>query len=229
MPGELHALDLLPREFAPTVRDRRRWRLRIAWFGDQRTFRLLKRIESDRAAVGTSAVSGNSTGWLIRYRDELRWAIQHSHLEPIKLYLTQCPPEMVPLAVWLWGRCADRFRLYGLSSFCRDPSPTVRKHVAKALWRLEAWSLLADMAAAFPDDEKIHWFANAPISHGPFEERLANFKRNIDDSHADEVVLPSRMPFWAAERAWGYTPPKSVALIHRMLRRIRHWVRWGAG
>ena len=24
-----------------------------------------------------------------------------------------------------------------------------------------------------------------------------------------------------------YTPPKSVRLIRRMLRRIRHWVRWG--
>jgi hypothetical protein len=134
---------------------------------------------------------------------------------------------MVPIAIWLWGKCADRFRLYGLSGFCYYRSPMVRKHVAKALRRLEAWSLLDDMAAAFPDDEKIRWFASAPISHGPFAERLANFKRNVDDSHAGEVVTPSRMPFWAAERAWDLTPPKGVHLIRRMLRRIRHWVRWG--
>jgi hypothetical protein len=189
---------------------------------------LLKKIEFERpAAISSSALREAPSGWLLPYRDEFRWAIQHGRLEPIKLYLTRCPLEMVPVAIWLWGKCADRFRLYGLSGFCYYQSPLVRKQVAKALRRLEAWSLLDDMVAAFPDDEKIRWFANAPISHGPFAERLANFKRNVDDSHADEVVTPSRMPFWAAERSWDLTPPKSVRLIRRMLRRIRHWVRWG--
>jgi hypothetical protein len=227
MPDEFHATEFLPREFAPTPRDLRRWERRRV--SDWRTFGLLKRIESQRtSAIKAAALRAAPSGWLLPYRDEFRWAIQHSRLEPIKLYLTQCPLDMVPIAIWLWGKCADRFRLYGLSGFCYYRSPMVRKHVAKALRRLEAWSLLDEMAAAFPDDEKIRWFANAPISHGPFEERLENFKRNVDDSHAGEVVTPSRMPFWAAERVWDYTPPKSVALIRRMLQRIRHWVRWRA-
>ncbi|HEY3393963.1 MAG TPA: hypothetical protein VGK58_14720 [Lacipirellulaceae bacterium] len=228
MSDEFHATEFLPREFAPTPRDRRRWRYRIAWFGDRRTFGLLKRIESERtSAIIAAAVRAAPHGWLLPYRDDLRWAIHHSRLEPIKLYLTQCPDEMVPIAIWLWGKCADRFRLYGLSAFCYDRSPMVRKHLAKALWRIEAWSLLDEMVRAFPDDEKIRWFANAPISHGPFEERLAVFKRNVDDSHAGDVATPSRMPFWTAERVWVYTPPKSMLLIRRMLQRIRHWVRWG--
>jgi hypothetical protein len=229
MPDEFHATEFLPREFAPTPRDRKRWRYLSANFrGERRTFRLLKRIESERAnAIKAAELRDAPHGWLLRYRDDLRWAIQHSRLEPIKLYLTRCPLEMVPVAIWLWGKCANRFRLYGLSGFCYYRSPMVRKHVAKALRRLEAWSLLDEMAAAFPDDERIRWFANAPISHGPFAERLANFKRNVDDSHAGEVATPSRMPFWAAERSWDRTPPKSVLLIRRMLRRIQHWVRWG--
>ncbi|HJQ81200.1 MAG TPA: hypothetical protein VJ828_14665 [Lacipirellulaceae bacterium] len=231
MPDEFHATEFLPREFAPTLRDRQRWRLLSANSRSHRhTFRLLKKIEFERsAAISSAALRAAPLGWLLSYRDDLRWAIEHAPVEPIKLYLTQCPLDMVPIAVWLWGKCADRFRLYGLSGFCYYRSPMVRKHVAKALWRLEAWSLLDEMAAAFPDDEKIHWFASAPISHGPFEERLENFKRNVDDSHAGEVATPSRMPFWAAERVWDYTPPKSVALIRRMLQRIRHWVRWRAG
>lgn len=227
MPDEFDATEFLPREFAPTLRDRRRWRRHR--FGDPRTFSLLKRIESQRtSAIEAAAERAAPNAWLIPYRNELRWAIHHSRLEPIKLYLTQCPLDMVPVAIWLWGKCADRFRLYGLSGFCHDRSPMVRKHVAKALRRLEAWSLLDEMVRAFPDDQKIRWLANAPISHGPFEKRLANFKRNVDDTHAGEVATPSRMPFWAAERVWDYTPPKSVDLIRRMLRRIRHWVRWGA-
>jgi hypothetical protein len=229
MTDEFHATEFLTREFAPTPRDRRRWRRRTRFLGGH-TFGLLKRIESQRAAAISSAtLRAAPHSWLLPYRGDLRRAIQHSRLEPIKLYLTRCPPDMVPVAIWLWGKCADRFRLYGLSGFCYYKSPTVRKHVAKALRRLEAWSLLDEMAAAFPDDQKIHWFASAPISHGPFEERLENFKRNVDDSHAGEAATPSRMPFWAAERVWDYTPPKSVALIRRMLQRIRHWVRWGAG
>jgi hypothetical protein len=35
------------------------------------------------------------------------------------------------------------------------------------------------------------------------------------------------MQYWAMEERWHYTPPKSRDLIRRMLRRIRHWVRWG--
>ncbi len=229
MPDEFHAAEILPREFAPTRRDRRRWRYLSANFrSERRTFRLLKRLESERpAAINSAALRAAPQGWLLPYRGDLRWAIEHGRIEPIKLYLTLCPLEMVPIAIWLWGKCADRFRLYGLSAFCHYQSPTVRKHVAKALRRLEAWSLLDEMAAAFPDDEKIRWFASAPTSHGPFEKRLKNFKRNVDDSHAGEVVTPSRMPFWALERSWDYTPPKSAELMRRILRRIRHWVHWG--
>jgi hypothetical protein len=56
-----------------------------------------------------------------------------------------------------------------------------------------------------------------------------NYKRDVDDSHADEVATPSRMPFWSVEKSWEYTPPKNTQLIRRMLRRIQHWVRWGVG
>jgi hypothetical protein len=226
MPDEFHATEFLPCKFAPTSSDLKRWRRRTR-FLDRHTFPLLKRIESQRiAAISSATARGAPDSWLLPYRNDLRRAIQFSRLEPIKLYLTRCPVEMVPLAIWLWGKCADRFRLYGLSAFCFDRSPAVRKHVAKALRRLEAWSLLDEMAAAFPDDEKIRWFAGTPTSR-PFETRLKNFKRNVDDSRANKVVTPSQMPYWAANRLWGLTPPKSVHMIRRMLRRIRHWVRLG--
>jgi hypothetical protein len=116
--------------------------------------------------------------------------------------------------------------LYGIWEFRSHPWPQVRKHVAKALRRLEAWVLLEEMAAQYPEVVKIQWYAQAPRAHRPFAERLSNFVKSVDDSHAGEVVTPSRMPFWAAERAWDYTPPKSVEFMRRM-RRIRHWVRWG--
>jgi hypothetical protein len=227
MSGQSHLPEILPRHFAPTQADRRRWRRVAEWSGD-RTFKLLKQIEAARVhATGSKSCSAVGRNWLLPYRAEFRRTIQFGRLESIKLYLADCPAEMIPVGVWLWARCADRFRLYGLSAFCNDRSPLVRRHVAKALRRLEAWALLDEMAAAYPDDARIQWFAHAHTTRRTFSERLANFSRNVDDSHADEVSTPSRMPFWALERSWEYTAPKSVALIRRMLRRIRHWVRWG--
>ena len=164
---------------------------------------------------------------MLRHRRDFRRIIGRAHPSVIRLYLSNCSPEMAPLAIWLWGRCADRFRLYGLAAYCHDPSPHVRKHVAKALRRLEGWSYLRMMAAAYPDDAKIQWFATTPTTRRPFAERLKNFKRRLDDSHAGEVATPSQMPFWAIDSLWTYTPPKSAAVIRRMLRRIQHWVRWG--
>ena len=136
-------------------------------------------------------------------------------------------PTLRHIFIWLLSQAADRFRLRGISDFCYDPSPQVRKHVAKALRRLEAWWLLQEMARAFPDDATVQWFAHAPLSHRPFPDRLRNFVRNVDDSHADEVVTPSRMPFWRLEREWEGRGPKSVWYIRVMLWRIRRWVRGG--
>jgi hypothetical protein len=228
MPDDIVQSGMLPRQFSPSGWDRYVWRRLSQRRSGQRTLILLDRIEAERRQLLEAAkCAPASMTWLLTYRADLHWAVQHSYLEPIKLYLADCPEEMIPLGIWLWGKCADRFRLYGLSAFCHDPSPQVRRHVAKALRRLEAWSLLREMAAANPHDSRIQWYASAPTMHRPFAERLKDFTSNIDDSHADEVATPSAMPFWSSERAWERTPPKSVVLIRRMLRRIRHWVRWG--
>jgi hypothetical protein len=167
--------------------------------------------------------------WLIRYRRGFRAVIAKTHPAAVHSYLATCHPEMIPLCVWLLGQLAEPQRLYGLPPFRYDPSPQIRKHVAKALRRAEAWVLLEQMARAFPNDAKVQWFANTPTptTRRSFAERLSKFAQNVDDSHAAEVYTPSRMPFWALERSWDYTAPKSVAIIRRMLRRIRHWVRWG--
>jgi hypothetical protein len=197
---------------------------------DLRTIRLLRSMDTERQRIAAAGDVAGSGTWLLRFRRELRWAIHKGHLPTIKHYVRVGPAEMAPIAIWLWGRCTDRFRLYGLSSYCNNQSPQVRKQVAKALRRVEAWSRLNEMAAAHPDDAKVQWFAKTPITRRrPFAERLSSFVQSVDDSHADEVVTPSSMPFWAVEHTWDYTPPKSVQLIRRMLRRIRHWVRWGVG
>lgn len=226
-------LQPLARNFAASTQRLRQWRRFAKCHPDLGT--LLNRIDSERARIASEAIGDErNLYWLLPYRAELRQIhiasnpLCHSgQADAIRYYMAYCPPEMIPICVWLIGKSADRFRLYGISEFCRDPSPQVRKHVAKALRRLEAWSLLEEMATLYPEDAKVQWFATARVTHRPFTERLSNYVQSVDDSHADEVATPSRMSFWALNTTWDYTPPKSVQLIRRMLRRIRHWVRWG--
>ncbi|MCI0333445.1 MAG: hypothetical protein L0228_09500 [Planctomycetes bacterium] len=226
---------LAPRNYTPTERQWKRWRFWGRRLRTTSTFTLLKSIEAARRRAATEQQGSDPRhAWLLPYRFDLHNVYGGFHprcnegeVDAICCYMAYCPPEMIPLCVWLLGKCADRFRHYGLQQFRHHPSPQIRKHVAKALRRVEAWSLLDEMARAYPDDAKIQWFAKAPVTQRPFPERLSNYVRSVDDSHAGEVTTPSRMPFWSLEESWDYTPPKSVELIRRILRRIRHWVRWG--
>jgi hypothetical protein len=165
--------------------------------------------------------------WLLAFRNDFRRIQGDETVAVLRDFLRYGDPDLRHIAVWLLSQCADRFRLRGITDYRDDPSPQVRKHVAKALRRLEAWYLLDEMARLDRDNKTIQWFARAPNNYRPFDERLASFVRTLDDSYADEAIAPSRMPFWAFERSWERTPPKTVLYIRRMLRRIRHWVRWG--
>jgi hypothetical protein len=221
--------------FRVTKAQQRFGRGRGGYLASTKAFKLLKQIEAEQQHVSDpSHGRDGSLFWLLPFRDEIRERFSGDsavcgpgEAETIHYYLSYCPAGMVPICIWLISRCATRFRLFGISNFVCNSSPKTRKHVAKALRRLEAWTLLEEMATLYPDDAKVQWFAHAHTTSRPFRERLANFSRNLDDSHADEVYTPSRMPFWSLERSWEFTAPKSVVLIRRMLRRIRHWVRWG--
>jgi hypothetical protein len=179
-----------------------------------------------RSLVESRASAPNDRTWLLAFRGDFRRMRGDETVTALQDFLRYGDPSLRHVAIWLLSQAADRFRLRGIVDYSDDPSPQVRKHVAKVLRRLEAWYLLDDMARANSQDARIQWFASTPI-HRPFGERLESFARTVDDSHTGEVFTPSRMPFWALERSWNRTPPKSVALIRRMLRRIRHWVHWG--
>jgi hypothetical protein len=217
------------RNFPVTKRQLRVWRYRGRDYRQSGTYELLVGLEAERAWVEDSAARSAASSLLpSRHRRTLKLLAESGSLEVIRYYMAYCPPDMVPICAWLIGKRARRYQACDLEHLARDASPTIRKHVAKALRRLEAWPVLADMAALFPDDEHVQWFAKTPVAHRAFKERLTTFVHNLDDSHAGEVRTPSQMPYWAAQKSWTVTPPKSIELIRRMLRRIRHWVRWGA-
>jgi hypothetical protein len=224
-----------PRNFSVSPQNMRAWRRWAVYYRQTEEYKLLREIElAMNQADESSPRDAHGLYWLLPYRARFRRLLE-KHREPfsrldlgaIRYYMAYCPAEMIPICAWLIGRCASRFRLYGLAELSRGSSRQVRKHLAKALWRLEAWHVLDEMASRYPHDEKVQWFANSVTVHRRFDERLKNYLADVDDSYADEVITPSQMPFWALQTSWDVTPPKSVAAIRRILERIRHWVRWG--
>jgi hypothetical protein len=123
------------------------------------------------------------------------------------------------------ARCTNRFHLFELKDFCEDPSPQVRKHVAKALRKLEAWTLLNEMAAANPDDAAVQWFAKSPTTQRSYPERLARFLDSVEGSSVPDTAGPSRMPYWSLHSPWQGRPAKSVEFIRTVLLHIRQLLR----
>jgi hypothetical protein len=162
--------------------------------------------------------------WLLPRRPLFRSMNRASAAPALRYYLLSCSRELKPVVVWLLGRSTQPSQLYGLSAFAQDESPIVRRHAARALRRLEAWSSLTEAARRFPDDRRLQWYAHASIIKRPYEERLRNFAQFVDSSKAAEAAGPSRMPLWFADLDWLRRPPKSVEYIRRMLRRIHRLV-----
>ena len=120
---------------------------------------------------------------------------------------------MLPVCAWVFSRLSNRSNVFELKSLQRRMVPSTRRHLAKALRRLQAWPLLIELAAENPSDARIQWFAHAGLSQLSFAKRLERFAANVDDSQAGEVRTPSQMPFWAADRRWYRSPPKSAAIF----------------
>jgi hypothetical protein len=217
--------------FDPTKQQRAHWRRWGRTLRRSSLFKLLMQIE----VAQERPIASREPSWLMRFRDQIREIPRGAaprgfvgHIEVVQYYLATCPREMIPICMWLLGRCTDRFRLYELKTFCHDPSPQVRKHVAKALRRLEAWPLLKEMVAADPGNLTIRAIATAPavpVDRRPYDDRLSCFLEKIDRSHAATAAGPSRMPYWSRYTPWQGRPPKSLALIREILWRIRRWVR----
>ncbi len=159
---------------------------------------------------------------LLPYREDFRQLIAHQETIPVlQRYLRDGEPLIRSLAFWLLSKHANRILLLGLENRCCDPSPQARKHLAKALRRLEAWPLLETMVAEHPEDAKVAWFARLTPIQKDYRDRLANYTSGIDQTHSTAAVGPSRMPLWFRDEYWGGVPPKSIEFMRELLRRIQ--------
>src|SRR4029079_14455111 len=76
--------------------------------------------------------------WLLPFRRELRRLLagfdsryDKAEIDVVRCYLLTCPQPMIAICVWLLGEFSDRRHLSELKTFRHDPSPQLRRHVAK--------------------------------------------------------------------------------------------------
>lgn len=165
-------------------------------------------------------------GWLLPMRQEFRLIIHRRPCLGLRDFLGVCPPNhpTFPIAVWLLGVCATRYKNFDLDRLPDGNSPRARKHLARALRRVESWPRLRELAAEYPDDELLQRLL-ADDSMRNFRRRLSRFAQNVDHSHEAEAALVSRMPLWIRDTNWKGKPPKRASWIRIVLERIREWVR----
>lgn len=214
--------------YAPPRMRIRRWRY-LAFHTPQRwVLDFLQEIEEHRRSRRENAVSDFPPGWLLPLRPQIPRVRRSEPVGAIRHYLLDCPDDMTLFASWLLGRCASQTKHFNLMDFAIDGSLPVKRHAARALRRVQAWTQLAALAASAPRDQRLAWYAYTTPTKHPFPKRLANFTEHVDQSHAAEAVGPSRMALRFADIEWIRHPPKSIELIRRILQRIHTWVHGAA-
>jgi len=194
-------------------------------FGTVAAYEFLSQLRFRRRNVWNAIAEGHQpAAWLIPLRKDIRRLWRGENAAIIRRRIHQDDGELLAVYVWLLSRFADRCRLFGIDDYIHDASPSVRKHVAKALRRLQAWQHLEVMAAENPADAAINWYAKTPYLKRQFSERLRNYSVNVDQSRAAEAARQSQMPYWSLYTPWQGKPSKSLELIRDILLRIHHWV-----
>jgi hypothetical protein len=217
---------MLQQSFCHTKPTLIQWRRIARHRQEGRTWEFLQHIEAKHAErVKSLDQELWRYDWLLPYRPNFRRVFDRGDAATIQIYLASCPEEMRLLGIWLLRKCANRFVLFSLPEYRWNSSPKVRKHVAKALWQLQAWHLLDEMAVEFPADEKVRWYARVRShrSNRPFGDRLRSFSPHVEHLRAVEIARPSHMPFWSRFDPWG-RPPRNASYIRSILERIRLWV-----
>ena len=158
--------------------------------------------------------------WLLRSRGQFRAICSSaSPATLVHLALITRDDGIRRLAIWLRGRMGSSIAIDSLATLRNAKSEFVRRELVRALRRLQAWNWLRQIGQSDPSP-RIRQFAQSRphrISVQPMAHHLRTFRRI--------PVEPTRQPLYVSkEVALRLYPPKSIAFIRALLRRIHRWV-----
>ena len=193
-----------------------RWRGRLRFFSrvDVRTILLLKWIQAHHAEFQRMD--------LLPIRDQLVHSIAGCNKTALA-YIVENTKSTIALriAIWMLGRKRGHRGSRAVAMHRCHPDVRVRREVARALWRLSSWHTLQSMSN--DDDQRVRFFVSAPIRR-PAARRIPGFLTG------SPAVASSPQPQLVADphtELGSGRSPRSGNHIHRVLQRIRRWVRLG--
>jgi hypothetical protein len=169
----------------------------------------------------TSAQQSAKPSCFLPYRTAVRELLK-SPPRALLVYVAKetTDPAVRQIAVWLRGRCHGRLGMAAIARLWFDPDVSLRKEVARALKRMEAWGYLREIETSDPNP-RVRRLASPPIRRA-FANRLADFVASL---HRRDVGHPS--PLFLSDECdpGGGRPAKPGWIIRRFLEHIRWLVR----
>ena len=156
---------------------------------------------------------------LLSYRPQFREILAIAPLRSLRDCFDSTNPEIQRLAIWLFGRCATPHVSSHVALFRHAQDVRLRREVARALQRLEAWSELRQMEG--DPDSQVRRLA---VARGPsdYDRRLAGFlQRDIESLDVATEVAPPRKTLWTVDPLGPGRPAKNSSLIRRILLHIQ--------
>ena len=192
------------------------WLVSLGCSTEGATERFLTQLRCQLDKPSKNAIS------LVSLRSDFRKLMRHDEAIPIIVQrLRYGGPLYRAVSIWILSKNASRFNLLGINDYCDDPSPMVRKHVAKALRRLEAWDLLKNMARRHLGDDDVLRFVKPTPNKKSYFDRLTSYTDNINRVHATTATSTSRMPLWFRDDYWAGSRSKNIEYMRTILRRIK--------
>ncbi|MBC8869896.1 MAG: HEAT repeat domain-containing protein [Planctomycetes bacterium] len=182
----------------------------------------MKRFLRQLARFSFRTESSSTLPILLALRKEFRTIRRSRPLFGLVWCITRGDPDTRRLAIWLFGRVANRHQTSVVAPLSHDRDVRIRKEVAKALRRLGAWAELREIATREDDPvvRRIAKSAEAPPRE--FSERMGRFLDNDVEvvETPDEASLGAKSLYVNTTVGDG-TPPKSRWYIRLILERIR--------
>ena len=163
---------------------------------------------------------------LLAFRHDFRSLVRLKPIPGLIGCLRRSDRELRMIAIWLLGRCGSNLALSPLREFLNDPDPGIRRQVARALPRSNGFTELQSMAQLDPDP-RIRRLASglSASSRRPYGERLGLFVHHAGGKVFVARAYVSPMPLYLFQPIGSGKPPKTRAMIRRILVHIQQLVR----
>jgi hypothetical protein len=156
---------------------------------------------------------------LIALREDFRRMVRPEHLGVVFLWATDRDAEVARLVVWLLGRTHAQAAIPEIVTWRGHTDVRLRREVARALARLNAWAELRTMAATDTDPRVIRLASGRAPK--PLSQRLARARISC----ASPAHRSASFPVFARQPLGPGRAARSAEMLRAILERIRLRVR----